>query len=449
MSKTWYDSLDDTMDFSKSLSWLDDGKVGERDGSTSDTPPPVADATSASWDTATVSPIIRETDVNSCESQIEHVLKSMMTCVDTRTGDSSCTGLSAGLGEPIISNRVISGFTLTYLKHDGFIVDTREYTARISLPNDAPIDAVMALYHKFDESASPIEIYTMNTSHTRMEVRVSFKSVNHSTRVIEMDWDASYQMCIRCTPDVASSSCPNPTANMLIRSISINDLDMRGCISLCGYLHSLWSTTMVRFLTNAYNQYKTLKWSASLSDTSIRAVEGLKVRSQVGKTNFTVNVAQNDETVCEMSGHWARSFLLENESRYKAAKSTQVAPSFRMRGISDAIRHVSILHGLLFGGMSHQLELASTEKTVVVLSSLLYDMYKVRSNVDLHPQVTLLEVVNDQEFHVRMLYYDSDGTLFMSSNGRWVSVDKETSKAKPLPKTSVAIFRQFFENSHA
>jgi hypothetical protein len=44
-----------------------------------------------------------------------------------------------------------------------------------------------------------------------------------------------------------------------------------------------------------------------------------------------------------------------------------------------------------------------------------------------------------------MVYYDADGALFMSSTGRWVSIDKETSDGKPLPKTTVDALRQFFE----
>ena len=267
-------------------------------------------------------------------------------------------------------------------------------------------------------------------------VRVSCKSLQHDVRVIEMDWSAWYQVRIQ----------PPAHAGGLHRSIAITDLDMRGCVSLYGYLHSLWSTTLVRFLTNAYNQYKTLRWSASIGRTATRVVDGLAVQSHIGKTNFTVNVVHQDEPVCKMSGHWIRSGLLETASaRPSTPSSMPVPPTFRMRGIADAIRHVSILHGLMFGGMSHQVELAATVGTVVVLSSISYEVYTARSNVELHPHVALLDVVDDREFHVRMVYYDADGAIFMSSTGRWVSVDKETSYGKPLPKTTVEALRQFFE----
>jgi hypothetical protein len=227
----------------------------------------------------------------------------------------------------------------------------------------------------------------------------------------------------------------------VLQSISITDLDLRGRISLYGYLHALWSTKIVRFLTNAYNQHKTLKWSASINHAATSSVDELKVRSHVGKTNFSVNVDHNTEPSCSMTGSWMQSSF-EHSEMSESTSPTRIAPFFHMRSMSDAIRSVSIIHGMLFGGMTHQLELATD--TVVLISAISYDMYTVRTNVDLYPHISLLDVVHDTQFRVRLLYYDSNGTLFMSATGTWISVDKTTSKSKPLPKPTMALFRQFF-----
>ena len=432
MSKSWCDSLDEEMDFSQAVSWLDAGNRGDERATCTAATTPRVDGTTHTQGQQDDTLEVGKTPSEPPSMEALECSESLK-CSSSCTPD--CTGLWARLGDPIVSSRGIRGFTCAYVTHNGSPVNTGDYTVRISLPNDAPIDATVTLRPTFAPSASPFGVYAKKASQ-RADVRVSCKSFQHDTRVIEMDWSAWYQVRIQ----------PPAHAGGLQRSISITDLDMRGCVSLYGYLHSLWSTTLVRFLTNAYNQYKTLRWSASIGRTATRAVDRLAVQSHIGKTNFTVNVVQQDEPVCKMSGHWIRSGLLETASaRPSTPSSTQVAPTFRMRGIADAIRHVSILHGLLFGGMSHQVELAATVGTVVVLSSISYEVYTARSNVELHPHVALLDVVDDREFHVRMVYYDADGALFMSSTGRWVSIDKETSDGKPLPKTTVDALRQFFE----
>jgi hypothetical protein len=174
-------------------------------------------------------------------------------------------------------------------------------------------------------------------------------------------------------------------------------------------------------------------------------MEDITVRSQIGKTNFSVDVNYESDVVCKMKGRWIQVPLLDNLNTMKPISATRIAPTFRMRNMTDAIRSISIVSGMLFGGISKQLELAANLHIAIVLSDLSYEIFTVHLNVDLAPHISILEVVNDQEFHVRILYYDTQQTLSMSATGKWISVDITTSKCKKLPTATVAGFMQLFE----
>jgi hypothetical protein len=340
------------------------------------------------------------------------------------------------LGSPIITSRIITSFHCTNLQLNGSSVDTGVYRTIVTLPSCVPIESVITLQSIFDKATSPLCIHSVRAPRS-VDVRVSLKCIRHETRLVEMELAPFYQMCIK-----RPFNDPNVR---ILPFIGITDLDMRGRISLYGYLYALWSTCMVRFLTNAYNQYKTLRWCASVNHSANYVMEDITVRSQIGKTNFSVDVNYESDVVCKMKGRWIQVPLLDNLNTMKPISATRIAPTFRMRNMTDAIRSISIVSGMLFGGISKQLELAANLHIAIVLSDLSYEIFTVHLNVDLAPHISILEVVNDQEFHVRILYYDTQQTLSMSATGKWISVDITTSKCKKLPTATVAGFMQLFE----
>ena len=409
MSRSWSDSLDETMDFSVvPVLWGDgpaDATTQPADplGHAGDSSPAVDDAPS------------------------DDMAELMAMC-----GDPSDTGLSVRLEEAIQSNCVVTGFTCTHLRRNGALMNTGAYTLFIRLRPDVATSASVTIHATHDKDASPVRIYA-DGGVEKVEVRATCRSIRHDERRIEMDWGAFYRLRVQ-HPTRNNNNNPPVSRNLdLLSSIAITDLDMCGRISLYGYLHALWSTTLGRFLTIAYSQRKTLKWSACIHPVG-GATSGLRVHSQVGKTSFSVSVNRGNELTCKLTGHWTQGSSFEPP----AIPSTRIASCVRMRSISDAIRSTSIIHAHLFGGIAHQLELATNENTAIILSALSYDMYTTRSAVDVYPAVSLLDVANDQEFHVRMLYFDATGTLVMSATGKWISVYVTTSRSKPLPKATMA-----------
>ena len=422
MSLSWGDSLDETMDFSVVPVLWGDGPAGA-------TIPSAA-------------PLDRASDSSPAadDAPPDDMAELLAMCGATGGGsDSSDTGLSVRLDEAIQSNGVVTGFTCTHLRRNGALMNTGAYAAFIRLRPDVATGASVTIHATHDKDASPIRIYADGCVE-KVEVRATCRSIRRDERRIEMDWGAFYRL--RVQHPTRNNNNHHPPVNRnhdLLSSIAISDLDMCGRISLYGYLHALWSTTLGRFLTSAYSQHRTLKWSACVHPAATGgAMSALRVHSQVGKTNFSVSVNRGNELACKLTGHWTQGSLFEPPAHLNAIPSTRIASCVRMRNISDAIRSTSIIHAHLFGGIAHQLELATNDHTAIILSALSYDMYTTRSAVDVYPAVSLLDVANDQEFHVRMLYHDATGTLVMSATGKWISVDVTTSRSKPLPKATMA-----------
>jgi hypothetical protein len=72
-------------------------------------------------------------------------------------------------------------------------------------------------------------------------------------------------------------------------------------------------------------------------------MEDITVRSQIGKTNFSVDVNYESDVVCKMKGRWIQVPLLDNLNTMKPISATRIAPTFRMRNMTDAIRSISIV----------------------------------------------------------------------------------------------------------